>query len=191
MFNLLDFCNSTTVRDYWKEINYRPNCYEAAWIVWDSFNKSIKDKLEAFDYILNNFEDKSFYSYGEQVESFFTELRKFKKAIQILKTQITEETYSIFTVEEYYKNYEVLRYLSPEVFKKAILDMFLTTSLTIPEIEEKLKEMVKRKGGKIELKYKENGDSYVEVKVNEKIYIIAIAIALVITLITITTLLIR
>ena len=58
-------------------------------------------------------------------------------------------------------------------------------------IEEKLKEMVKRKGGKIELKYKENGDSYVEVKVNEKIYIIAIAIALVITLITITTLLIR
>ena len=85
--------------------------------------------------------------------------------------------------EEYYKNYEVLRYLSPEVFKK--------TSLTIPEIEEKLKEMVKRKGGKIELKYKENGDSYVEVKVNEKIYIIAIAIALVITLITITTLLIR
>ncbi len=69
--------------------------------------------------------------------------------------------------------------------------MFLTTSLTIPEIEEKLKEMVKRKGGKIELKYKENGDSYVEVKVNEKIYIIAIAIALVITLITITTLLIR
>ena len=68
--------------------------------------------------------------------------------------------------EEYYKNYEVLRYLSPEVFKKAILDMFLTTSLTIPEIEEKLKEMV-------------------------KIYIIAIAIALVITLITITTLLIR
>ena len=32
---------------------------------------------------------------------------------------------------------------------------------------------------------------YVEVKVNEKIYIIAIAIALVITLITITTLLIR
>ena len=72
--------------------------------------------------------------------------------------------------EEYYKNYEVLRYLSPEVF---------------------LKDMVKRKGGKIELKYKENGDSYVEVKVNEKIYIIAIAIALVITLITITTLLIR
>ena len=69
--------------------------------------------------------------------------------------------------------------------------MFITTSLTIPEIEEKLKEMVKRKGGKIELKYKENGDSYVEVKVNEKIYIIAIAIALVITLITITTLLIR
>ena len=62
--------------------------------------------------------------------------------------------------EEYYKNYEVLRYLSPEVFKKAILDMFLTTSLTIPEIEEKLKEMVKRKGGKIELKYKENGDSH-------------------------------
>ena len=89
--------------------------------------------------------------------------------------------------EEYYKNYEVLRYLSPEVFKKAILDMFLTTSLTIPKIED----MVKRKGVKIELKYYENCDSYVEVKVNEKIYIIAIAIALVITLITITTLLIR
>lgn len=85
MFNLLDFCNSITVRDYWKEINYRPNCYEAAWVVWDSFTKSINDKLKAFDYILNNFEDKSFYSYGKQVESFFTELKKFKKAIQILK----------------------------------------------------------------------------------------------------------
>lgn len=106
MFNLLDFCNSTTVRDYWKEINYKPNCYEAAWVVWDSFNKSINDKLEAFDYILDNFEDVPFYSYGEQVESFFTELRKFKKAIQILKTQITEETYSIFTIEEYHKNYK-------------------------------------------------------------------------------------
>lgn len=93
--------------------------------------------------------------------------------------------------EEYYKNYEVLRYLSPEVFKKAIMDMFLTTSLTIPEVEEKLKEMVKRKGGKIELKYKENGDSYVEMKTNEKIYMIIVTIALVIALITITTLLIR
>ncbi len=93
--------------------------------------------------------------------------------------------------EEYYKNYEVLRYLSPEVFKKAIMDMFLSTSLTIPEVEEKLKEMVKRKGGKIELKYKENGDSYVEMKTNEKIYMIIVTIALVIALITITTLLIR
>ena len=105
MFNLLDFCNSTTVRDHWKEINYRPNCYEAAWVVWDSFNKSINDKLEAFDYILDNFEDKSFYSYGELVESFFTELRKFKKTIQILKTQITEKTNIIFTIEEHYKTY--------------------------------------------------------------------------------------
>ena len=93
--------------------------------------------------------------------------------------------------EEYYKNYEVLRYLSPEVFKKAIMDMFLSTILTIPEVEEKLKEMVKRKGGKIELKYKENGDSYVEMKTNEKIYMIIVTIALVIALITITTLLIR
>lgn len=76
MFNLLDFCNSTAVRDYWKEINYIPNCYEAAWIVWDSFNKPIKDKLEAFDYILNNFEDVSFYSYGKKIESFFAEMNK-------------------------------------------------------------------------------------------------------------------
>ena len=76
---ILEFCNSSSVRNYWKEINYKPNCYEAAWIVWDSFNKSISDKLEAFDYILDNFEDASFYSYGKNIESFFTELRKFKK----------------------------------------------------------------------------------------------------------------
>ena len=78
---MLDFCNSTTVRDYWKEINYIPNCYEAAWIVWDSFNKSINDKLEAFDYILDNFEDVPFYSYGKKIESFFAELIKFKKCL--------------------------------------------------------------------------------------------------------------
>lgn len=103
MLNVLDFCNSDTVRDYWKEINYKPNCYEAAWVIWDSFTKSVNDKLEAFDYILNNFEDKPFYSYGDKKESFFEALRKFKKAIQILKTQITEETNSIFTIEEHYK----------------------------------------------------------------------------------------
>lgn len=103
---ILDFCNSITVRDYWKEINYTPNCYEAAWIVWDSFNKPINDKLEAFNYILNNFEDKSVCNiYSEKIESFFIELRKFKKTIQILKTQITEETNSIFTIEEHYKSY--------------------------------------------------------------------------------------
>lgn len=102
---ILDFCNSDTVRNYWKEINYTPNCYEAAWIVWDSFNKSINDKLEALDYILDNFEDVPFYSYGKKIESFFAELRKFKKTIQILKTQITEKTNIIFTIEEHYKTY--------------------------------------------------------------------------------------
>lgn len=102
---IFEFANSSSARDYWKEINYRPNCYEAAWIVLDSFNKSVNDKLKAFDYILDNYEDKSFYSYGEQKESFFAELIKFKKTIQILKTQVTEETNSIFTIEEHYKAY--------------------------------------------------------------------------------------
>lgn len=102
---VFEFANSSSVRDYWKEINYRPNCYEAAWVVWDSFSESVKDKLEAFDYILDNYKDKPFYSYGEQKESFFAELRKFKKTIQILKTQVTEETNSIFTIEEHYKAY--------------------------------------------------------------------------------------
>lgn len=102
--DILEFCNSDTVRDYWKEINYKPNCYEAAWVVWDAFNKSVDEKLKAFDYILNNFEDKSVCSFEYQ-KSFFEALEKFKKAIQILKTQITEETNSIFTIEEHYKAY--------------------------------------------------------------------------------------
>lgn len=101
---IFEFANSSSTRDYWKEINYRPNCYEAAWIVWDSFNKSVGEKLEAFDYILNNFEDKPVCSF-EYYKSFFEALRQFKKAIQILKVQITKETGSIFTVEEHYKAY--------------------------------------------------------------------------------------
>lgn len=40
--------------------------------------------------------------------------------------------------KEYYKEYEILRDLSPEVFERAILDMFYTTSLSINEIEENL-----------------------------------------------------
>lgn len=93
--------------------------------------------------------------------------------------------------KEYYKEYEILRDLSPEVFERAILDMFYTTSLSINEIEEKLIEMVKRKGGKIEVKYTREGKSYVYVKLSEKIYLIAVFTALVIVLITITTLLIK
>lgn len=93
--------------------------------------------------------------------------------------------------KEYYKKYEILRDLSPEVFERAILDMFYTTSLNINEIEEKLKEMVKRKGGKIEVKYTEEGKSYVKVTCAEKIYLLVILIALIIILITITTLLIK
>lgn len=97
----------------------------------------------------------------------------------------------VLLAETYYKDYEVLRNLSPEVFKKAILDMFLETSLTIEEIEEKIKDMVKRKGGKVNLKYKEDGKSYIEVRTSEKIYLLVVSIALIISLITISVLLIR
>lgn len=97
----------------------------------------------------------------------------------------------IALAKEYYQEYEILRDLSPEVFERAILDMFYTTSLSINEIEEKLNEMVKRKTRKIEVKYTKDGKSYVEVSLSEKIYLIAISIALVIVLVTITTLLIK
>lgn len=97
----------------------------------------------------------------------------------------------ISLVEIYYKEYEVLRNLSPEIFQKAVLDMFLDTNLTIEEIEEKLKEMVKRKGGKVLVKYKEDGKSYLEVTTSEKIYLFVVLTSLIISLITISILLIR
>lgn len=86
-------------------------------------------------------------------------------------------------VELYYNEYKVLQNKSIEILKKEIIDMFYNTNLSIDEIEEKLKEMVKAKNGKkTDAKKKDK---------KEQIYIITVLVALLIALVTISSILIR
>ena len=45
---IFDFVNSDTIKKYWQQIEYKPNCWEAGWIIWSSCYNTLEDKLKAY-----------------------------------------------------------------------------------------------------------------------------------------------
>ena len=43
-----DYINSKDIRDYWNEINYSPSALEAAWLIWQGKNQTLKEKHTAW-----------------------------------------------------------------------------------------------------------------------------------------------
>ena len=51
------FINFKDIREYHKKINYQYNAAEAAWLVWQCKNAEIKEKHEAWQWIIDNMDD--------------------------------------------------------------------------------------------------------------------------------------
>jgi hypothetical protein len=54
---ITDFVNSKDIREYLEEINYKPTAPEAAWLVWQSKNHTVKEKHDFWRHILDTTED--------------------------------------------------------------------------------------------------------------------------------------
>ncbi len=55
--NVLDFVNSKDIRDYLKKIDYRCNPLEASWLIYQSRNNTIEEKMEAWKWLIDNTDD--------------------------------------------------------------------------------------------------------------------------------------
>lgn len=55
--NILEFVNSTTIREFWQKIGFVPNALESAWLVYQSSNLTIEEKHSAWKNIIKNMPD--------------------------------------------------------------------------------------------------------------------------------------
>ncbi len=55
--NVLDFVNSTDIRDYLKKIDYKCNQLEASWLVYQNGMHTLEEKMNAWNWIIDNMED--------------------------------------------------------------------------------------------------------------------------------------
>ena len=99
---IFDFVNSDTIKKYWQQIEYKPNCWEAGWIVWSSCYNTLEDKLKAYQYIRNNFEDQEVKIHADNYHPFFKILTKYISFIsESLKNIKRQDLNYIYYITEY------------------------------------------------------------------------------------------
>ena len=99
---IFEFANSNTVRKYWQQINYKPNCWEAAWVVWSSCYKTLDEKLKAYQYIRNNFEDQEVKIHANNYQPFFKILDEYINFIfESLENIKKQDSNFIYYITEY------------------------------------------------------------------------------------------
>ena len=56
MFDITEYLNSKDVADYWKKIGFNKRCtpQQAAFIIWNSRKATIKEKIEAWEWLIDN-----------------------------------------------------------------------------------------------------------------------------------------
>lgn len=54
---ICEFVNSRDIREHWEKIGFVPNVLEAAWLVWQSNNHTLKEKHVAYWNIIDNSDD--------------------------------------------------------------------------------------------------------------------------------------
>jgi hypothetical protein len=55
--NVLDFVNSTDIKNHLKEIDYRCNQLEASWLIYQSSICTLEEKMSAWNWIIDNMDD--------------------------------------------------------------------------------------------------------------------------------------
>lgn len=110
--NILNFLNSRTMEKYLNDINYKLNAIEAAWIVNRSIEKMLYEKLEAFEWIIDNMPDcefpkKHFLKFDGTVHDF---LRKYIETINhyvnIFETRDSDYLYEYYVHDEIFDIYD-------------------------------------------------------------------------------------
>ena len=91
--DILDFLNSKDVRKHLHSINYKPELLEAAYIVYRSRFKSVKEKNEAWQYLIDNTDD---IVLDESVNSNWVKANGVNgmSAHQLLEEQIEGSSYN-------------------------------------------------------------------------------------------------
>ena len=54
---IFEYVNSKDIKEYWKEIGYKPTMLESAWLIWQGKNQILDEKHASWLSILNDYED--------------------------------------------------------------------------------------------------------------------------------------
>lgn len=98
--DIYEFINSKDIRNYLKEINYEFSPIEAAWVVWQCLNRTLKEKHEAWQEIIDTMPDMSIEDYNSRIS-----LHKFLKEIIALEEVMLEAFYRDESNAVYYYFY--------------------------------------------------------------------------------------
>jgi len=116
MMDILEFINSNAVRNHLREINYEFSPVESAFVVWQSKTHTMKQKHDAFQYIIDNMQDCPIEEKPwSAVELNWTiehnTLHKMLKRFMEVETEIVDavkkdETNALYSVRAVYKDFD-------------------------------------------------------------------------------------
>lgn len=111
---LFKLINSNAVRNHLKEINYEFTTDEAAFVVWTDYNKTIMEKHQAWEWIIQNMKDvnirdkfeRIYYGEGLDDPKYYTLHNCLKKYMElenkVIEAAMKTERNTVFSFETYY-----------------------------------------------------------------------------------------
>ena len=102
---ILEFINSNTVREYLEKINYIPDSLCAAWLICQSKNHTLKEKLDAWRWVIDNMPDMPIpaHEYHSERDSLHELLKEYNRLISsYIKSFEASECGAVYDFSVYY-----------------------------------------------------------------------------------------
>ncbi len=98
------YVNSNTIKEYWKQIDFRPNFLQKAYIIWQDYNQSVDVKLWEFEQLAKDYPHCTFTSGSKthMFEWFLQDYVEFQK--QLIAEYILQDEKVVYFCETYYKH---------------------------------------------------------------------------------------
>ncbi|WP_294520347.1 hypothetical protein [uncultured Anaerovibrio sp.] len=128
--DILSFVNSKDIRDYLHEIDYKCDTMQAAWLVYQSANKTMEEKHTAYRWIIDNMPDcpmpeRQFSINRDSLHDFLREHMDFCEKHELQLSQLAQdpclEQLSAVERDVYRYAFESRWYCFPTPFKKGDL----------------------------------------------------------------------